>query len=280
MTVIESVSINREPILPDTFLLMTNELRELQKLGRNLKNMEIYEVPKGTERVCFVIISPQSKLDQSAYFDAVKAAKIFFRADFKIYFLDTPEYSDYYLWMTYFLKTVDEYLSIVITGFTMNHPDGYAEDEIPLKIRDREIAPLAMYKMISKYKNPSSRLTILINGCPATESWSGDSTGQSLSFSMTASTFQKPKILHFSMKMPEKILLITSTPRIDVPINDRSKGNYSIFITELSHAVKADPSLNVSEILDIIGTATRKYGEEIVVYASSFDVESEIPFLY
>lgn len=257
-------------------------LRDLQKFGRHLNGLDPEDIgiKSISPRTCFIVTAPRSMLDSSAYLDAIEAAKMFTQADFKMFFLTFPEYTDFYHWYTFFLKNVYEYLAVVFTGFPMKSPDGGPGVGAPFVIKDREVSPTKIFKHVKKYKHPSSRLTFVINGCPATESWSnGGESVDKLSFSTTSLSFKKPMVSSFKNEVPERVLLITAAPRLDVTVSDRAKSGSGHFITELAKLVQNDPVLTAVEIFDKLTPKLRPLGEECVLYTSSFDVESETPFL-
>lgn len=259
-----------------------DSLRDLQKIGRHLNGLDPEDIgiKSVSPRTCFIVTAPRSQLDTSAYLDALEAARMFIQADFKMFFLTLPDYSDFYHWYTFFLKNVYEYLAVVFTGFPMKSPDGGPGVGAPFVIKDTEVSPTKIFKHVKKYKHPASRLTFVINGCPAAESWSnGGEKVDKLSFSTTSVNFKKPMISSFQNEVPERVLLITAAPRLDVTVSDRAKSGSGHFISELSKLVQNDPVLNAAEILDKLVPKLRPLGEECIVYASSYDVESETPFL-
>lgn len=257
-------------------------LREMQKIGRSLRDLDPGDIGQCNvpQRCCFVVASQRSAMDQSAFTDARKCAKMFIRADFKVFFLANPEYHEFYAWITFFLETVTEYLSIVFTGFPMVAPDGGPGEGHPFVIKGRELPPSRVFKIVKEYKHPASRLTFVINGCPAVESWSnGGAETQKLSFSTSGSTMRPPRMIAFGGEMVERVLLLTATPRLDAAVKDRARKGVSNFMAELARAAKADPVKSAAELVEEVGVTLRKFGEEIVGYASSNDVDTETPFL-
>lgn len=263
--------------------MSTDVMRDLQKIGRNLNNIDPEDIGDShvPERSCFIVACPRNLLDQSAGYDAMKAAKMFIRADFKLFFLFNPEYPQFWKWTNFFLKNTTDYLAIVLTGFPMIAPDGGPSIGLPFKIKDREVLPSKIFKFVKENKHPANRLTLLINGCGAAETWSnGGDEVQKLSFTTTSTTYRPPMVKQFSGDVPERVLLMTSCPRLDTNMQDRNPNGSSEFLTRLSHIAKADPVLNASEILDKIGPELRKCGEEVVAFASSLDIDTGAPFLY
>lgn len=262
--------------------MSSDALRELQKTARQINNLTPDDIGVNSipPRTCFIVASPRTLLDTSSYFDALKASRIFIRADFKVFFLISPEYCDFHLWYTFFLKNVYEYLALVFTGFPMVSPDGGPETGIPFRIKDQEVTPTKIFKELKKYKHPASRVTYLINGCPAAETWSnGGENVEKMAFSKTSLTFKQPTIQQFANELPEKVVLMTSALRLDTSVTDRAKSGFSHFISDLSTIVKNDPVLNAAEVVEKLGPLLRPHGEELIVYASSYDVESETPLL-
>ncbi|OHT02522.1 hypothetical protein TRFO_30307 [Tritrichomonas foetus] len=262
--------------------MSADAIRDLQKIGRQLNGVDPNEigVRNLSPRTCFIVACPRDKLDTSAYLDALKAARMFIRADFKMYFLSMPEYSDFYRWFSFLLTNTYEYLSVVFTGFPMVTPSGETNIASPLLIEGRELTPTKIFKQIKKYKHPASRLTVVINGCPAVETWSnaGPQT-EKLAFSKTSISFNKPVVKPFANEVPEQVLLVTAALRLDIHVDDRARNGSGYFINELSQIVKDDPVLNATEVLNQLTPRLRTHGEEAVVFASSYDVEAEKPFL-
>lgn len=257
-------------------------LREMQKIGRSLRDLDPGDIGEHNvpRRCCFVVASQRHPMDQSAFTDARKAANMFIRADFKMFFFANPEYPEFYAWLTFFLESVTEYLAIVFTGFPMIAPDGGPGDGHPFTIKGRELPPSRIFKLVKEHKHPASRLTFVINGCPAVESWSnGGSETQKLSFSTSGSTMRPPRMLAFSGEMVERVLLLSATPRLDSAVKDRARKGVSHFMAELARAAKADPVKSAAELVEEVGLKMRDFGEEIVGYASSNDVDTETPFL-
>jgi hypothetical protein len=257
-------------------------IRDLQKIGRNLTNIEPGDVPTRTvsPRVSFLVISQRSLLDPSAFYDGFKAAKMFRRADFQLYFLVNPDYAEFYAWITFFLELVPEYLAVVLTGFPVTAPDGGPGEGHPFVIKNREIPPSRLFKLVNEFKNAKSRLTLILNGCPAVESWSNAGTeAQKMLFS-TSSSIQAPVLVKsFEGSVPDRVVLLSAAPRLDVPLKDRSRSGVSHFIRELSIATKADPILSAAELVDLLAPKLRKIGEEIVGYSSAGGVDTGTPFL-
>lgn len=260
---------------------MTNDcLRELQKIGRYLNNIEPGDIKQKdvSARTCFVVINQRRLLDQTGLFDALECARLFIWADFRLFFLVNPEYPDFYAWLTFFLESVPEYLSLVFTGYPMVLPQEGETEGHPFKIKGREVSPSRIFKLVKEHKNPSSRLTFILNGCPAAESWSnGGAECDKLAVSSTLSDTAEAK--SFREELPEKVLLITATPRNGANIQDRAKSGTSNFISELVKAARADPVKPASELVAEISQKLKKFGEEIVEYVSSADVGTELPFL-
>lgn len=259
-----------------------NGLRDLQQLGRRINGVDPgdFNLKDTPPRVCFVVVSERKNFGQDAFTDAVKAARMFIRADFRVYFLENPEYPDFYAWMTFFLDAVSEYLSIVITGFPMSSPDGGPGEGHPFVIKKKEICPTRVFKIVKEFKREGSRVTFVINGCPAVESWSNEGmASQKLSFSVSSSTKLKAGVRQLNGNVGDRVLVLTTAPRLDDDVDDRMKSGASCFITELSKATKADPVKTAAEIVAVLGPKLRTHGEEIVAYASSEDVDTETPLL-
>ena len=257
-------------------------LRDLQKIGKHVNGVDPNElgVKNAPNRSCLIVSTPRDKLDSSAYFDGLKAARMFQRADFKVFFLSSPEYCDYYQWLRYFLTNSNEYFALVITGFPMATPTGETNTAVPFTIADREIPPTKLFKHIKKFKNQASRVTVLISGCPAIETWSnGDPNNENIAFSKTSINFQRPNIRQFQHDLPERVLLASAAIRLDVHVDDRAKGGEAHFFDELSQIVKDDPVLSAAEVLMKLAPKIRKYGEEPFMFSSSYDIENDRPFL-
>ena len=258
-------------------------LRSLKSVGRDLTGTNSFDMPLKDlpDRVCLAIASPKSKLDNSAYSDAFKAAKMYIRADFAFYFLPQPDYPTFCDWMVYFLTNVKDHLSLVFTGYQMEATDGIKMDTHPCTIKGREILPKRIFSLIRKHKNPLSRITIIVNGCPAVETWSNvdDIKTQTISFTTTAATPSMLDVLSFKGNLPEKVLLMTVCPRLDTEtVYDRGPGNYSNFIREVSKLTKKDPILSAQDLLSKLQPVMKKDGQQLIVYSSSLDV-NDVPFL-
>ena len=258
-------------------------LRSLKSIGRDLTGANSFEFPLKDlpERVCLAIASPQSKLDNSAYSDAFKAAKMYIRADFAFYFLPSPDYPKFCDWLEFLLTNVKDHLSLIFTGYTMKPIDGIQTETQPCLINGREILPKRIFSLIRKHKNPNSRLTIIVNGCPAVETWSNidDIKTQTISFSLTSATPDMLQVLPFKGTLPEKVLLMTVCPRLDTDkVQDRGPGNYSNFIRDVSKMTKKDPILSAQDLLARLQPQIRKDGQQLIVYSSSPDV-NDVPFL-
>jgi hypothetical protein len=257
-------------------------VRDLQKIGRNLSGLDPGDVGLRnlTPRTCFVVVSQRRLADVSGFYDGLKAARVFLRADFRLFFIVNPEYADLYAWLTFFLESVKEYLALVLTGFPVTNPDGSAGDGHPFVIKSREVPPSRLYKLITEFKNSDSRLTIIVNGCPAVESWSNAGMeSQKLLFSTTSVTYVPTQIRAFQGQLPERMLLVTVAPRLDIAVRDRAKNGAANFLCEISKALKADPVLDLEGLVAVVSPNMRLYGEEIVAYASSVDVQTGTPFL-
>jgi hypothetical protein len=173
-----------------------------------------------------------------------------------------------------------EHLAVVLTGFPVVAPDGGSGIGHPFVIKNREVPPSRLFKIVTEFKNANSRLTILLNGCPAVESWANAGPqSQKLSFSTTALSHLPPAVRKFDGTMPQRVLLLTAAPRLDVPVVDRAKNGAANFFVLLSKVLKADPVLNTTELLDAVAPKLRMLGEEVVVFASSQDVAAGGPFL-
>lgn len=260
---------------------MTNDcLRELQKIGRYLNNIEPGDIAQKDVpmRTCFVVVNQRRLLDQTGLYDALECARLFIWADFRVFFLVNPEYPEFYSWLTFFLETVPEYLSLVFTGYPMVLPKEGETEGHPFKIKDREVSPSKIFKLVKEYKNPLSRLTFILNGCPAAESWSNGGS-ECDKMAVSADLSGKLEAKSFREELPEKVLLITATPKNGANIQDRAKNGTSNFITELVKAARADPVKPASELLEAIGEKLQKFGEEVVEYVSSADVGTSVPFL-
>lgn len=254
-----------------------DSLRYLKSIGRDLSQHNSFELDqkKLSDRVCLAIATPRKLADNSAYLDAYKAAKMFIRADFTFYYLPAPTYPVFCEWVTYFLENVTDYLSIVITGFPLVPCDGSAEEGHPFMIKDREILPKRLFSLISKHKNEKSRLTVLINGSPAVESWSNSDATQTLNFSTTCITATQEFVRPFNKEVAPATVLVTSCIRPDYKGESlRTKANYSPLIAEVSKEAKADPVASIEELLERLYKKLRGYGEEMIVYASNDGIAS------
>ena len=266
--------------------MSTDYLIDLKEIGRDLSkvdgsyNLSVNKLP---QRLVLVLPCQRRLMDQEALADGYHAAQLFTQADFSLYFYVNPEYAEFCEWISFFLENVHEYLAIVITGFPIITPDGAPAIGIPFTIKDREILPSRLLSIIRKHKAPDSRLTLLINGCPAVETWSNEGEkSQKLSFSVTSSSFQKPIVRSFKgeKEIPEHVLLVTSCPRLDAQsIKPRTKTNIGLLISELINETQKDPVKSAADLIEVISPHMRTNGMEAVFYGSSSDVVSETPFL-
>lgn len=258
--------------------MSVDNLRAMKSIGRDLTGESpfSYKASNIPERVCLAIPTPKNLLDTSAYADAFKAGKQFKRADFSFYFLPSPAYPDFCQWMELFLENVKDHLAIVLSGYSMEPIDGLETEAHPFMIKGREVLPSRFFSLIKKHKNPASRLTILINGCPSYETWSnGDKKDQTKTFSIQSVSNTMRGVLNFSGETPERVLLMTTCPRLDATkINDKGKLNISTFIRNLSKMLKKDPVLSAEDIYKPLQKECRDNGAELIIYSSSVDVSS------
>jgi len=263
--------------------MSTDYIRELRKIGHDLSNLEVHKMDKTklTQRICFISATPRRLLDSSAYADALKAAKMFSRADFSVYFLACPEYPKFYEWFIFFLANVSEHFGFVITGFPVVPPDGLPKEAVAFMMKNREIKPKRVFKLINSFKNPLSRITILINGCPSVETWSyGDPLQQSAPFSLTGTTTTRPSMRTFNKSLPDNLVLMSICARLDVKdIKDRVQGNVSRFFWLLNKKYKGNPLLSADELFKELAEELRPFGEEAVIYSTTEQTASEKPFL-
>ena len=266
--------------------MSSDYLIDLKEIGRDLSNVKDssdLDISKLPQRLVLVLPCQRRLIDQDALADGFYGAQLFTQADFSLYFYVNPEYVEFCEWISFFLENIHEYLAIVITGFPVITPDGAPAIGLPFMIKDREILPSRLFNIIRKHKAPDSRLTVLINGCPAVETWSNEGEkSQKLSFSVTSSSFQKPIVRSFKSdkEIPEHVLLVTSCPRLESQsIRPRTKGNVGLLISELLNETQKDPVKSAAELIETISPKMRTNGMEAVFYASSSDVVSETPFL-
>lgn len=262
--------------------MSVDPIRHLKSLGRDLTGVDSFTIEKSRvpERVCLAICSPKNLLDTSAYNDAYKAGKMYSRADFSFFFLASPSYPNFNDWMVFFLTNVKDHFALVLSGFPVKPVDGIKTESEPFKVKGREILPKRIFSLINKNKNPASRVTILVNGCPSVETWSNDDIKtQTMSFTLTSAQKDFLDVLPFKGAVPERVLLMTICPRLDCEdVSDRGKGNTSTYIKEVSKMTKNDPVLSAEDIFNVLQKQLRKEGQQLVLYSSSTDVTT-MPFL-
>lgn len=258
--------------------MSVDNLRAMKSIGRDLTGESAlsFKTENLPERVCFAIPTPRSLLDTSAYADAFKAGKQFKRADFTFYFLPNPAYPDFCQWIEFFLEHTKDHLAIVLSGYSMQLPDGIQTEAHPFTIKGREVLPSRFFSLIKKHKNEAARLTIVINGCPSIETWSNAGEGiQSKSFTLSSVSNKNWGVMEFQGEVPARVLLLTACPKLDAQrLNTNGKLNISTFIHDLMKLLKKDPVLSAETIYPTLQKSCRANGQELIVYSSSYDATS------
>lgn len=254
--------------------------RKLKSIARDCSAMDSYDMKGATlpSKICFVVSTPTSKFNDGPLDDAYKASEMFIKADFQVFFMIQPDYPKFCEWFKFFLENTVDHLAFVLTGFDMVPCDGLTDDAHPFMVQGRDVFPKRVFSMIRKHKNSGSRVTILINGCPAMETWSGvyDKT-QLLSFSTTSICSSAQTVHSFKEHISDNLVLLTACSRPDFStVKDRTRNNTSFLFDILSKVLDADPASTLHDIVERIYSSVRSIGEEVVAYTSEDGVAKRV----
>lgn len=235
---------------------MSDPVRRLKTLGRDVASVPISRIPTDMEKVCFICVNTYTSyrlnLGTGPMNDAVSFAKCVKNFDFEVYFMHNPHSRNFLKYLDAFFANTKTELVVYYVGHGTSVSDtdgdeGDKKDEA-FVFDDGVIVDDVLIDHLIEHKNPSSKLILVTDACHSGTIWdiqAGSVHGRQL---------------------PENIMSLSAANDAQTAkqtmINRQEQG---IFTHNLTKILKESPELSPNELASKMRSALRKYGQTFTV---------------
>lgn len=245
---------------------MSDPVRRLKQLGRDVASVPVSRIPTEMGKVCFICVNTYTSyrlnLGTGPMNDAVSFAKCVKNFGFEVYFMHNPHSRNFLKYLdTFFANTAEELVVYYVGhGTSVADTDGDEADKTDeaFVFDDGVIVDDVLIDHLIEHKNPASKLILVTDACHSGTIW--DIQGGSV----------------HGRQLPERIMSISAAndkqTAKQTMINRQEQG---IFTHNLTKVLKENPEFSPNELSSKMRSVLRKYGQSFTVGTTSPELLEE-----
>ena len=235
--------------------------KEIIKIGLNVTNEPVSELPRKLERVGFIVINTYvgtyNSLGDGPMNDGYTMAKMLYKTyGYQIYYIMDTKKASFLEKLRYFLQTVENELVVYYVGHGTyvkdkngDESDGYDEAMV---FSDGNLIDDILIKTVIDYKNENSKCILVSDCCHSGTIWDIQSG------------------LHFAKQLPSNIMSISAATD-----KQTSKQTYiesmeqGIFTYNINKVLKNEPNLTPLQLKEKLTSVLKPYKQTITIATTS-----------
>jgi len=218
-----------------------NPLRELAKLGRDIRMIGQTRLPIHIERSCVIFCNTKAFHSAASLTSCIRMAKFAKWANCEVFYLCDPSVTEFVDALMHFCTQVEKMSMVYIAGNKISHES--IDEKASFKASNGTIGPDLVYSQIEN-KNETLRLVLLMDGINQPEGWDPVANDYEIPNLTIISPYPDPDQTHLQ--------------QLDLK-------NENIFLYSLWTFLKTKPRASLQDILPNVSKEMVDFGQKVFI---------------